>query len=40
MLPAESLHHRSKNIQGFGVFENIGGDISLIKPGLELSEAN
>ena len=27
-------------MQGFGVFENVGGDINLIRPGLELSEQN
>lgn len=26
--------------QGFGVFEQIGGDLALIRPGMELSDQN
>jgi len=36
--PADAKNTQS--VQGFGVFESVGGDISLIKPGLELSDQN
>ena len=40
MMPEVPTQHRTTNINGFGVFENIGGDLSLVKPGLEFSDAN
>lgn len=33
-------HHRSPGIKGYGAFENIGGDLSLIKTGFELTEGD
>jgi len=35
-----SDHHRAPGLRGVGVFENIGGDLSLIKSGFELTEAD
>ena len=36
--PIKMAKYRDPNHAGFGVFEHIGGDLSLIKPGMELSD--
>jgi len=39
-IEAREDHHRALGIKGYGAFENIGGDLALIKTGFELTEGD
>ena len=39
-MDASKNHHRAPGLKGYGAFENVVGDLALIKSGFELTEGD